>query len=156
MNLLIDNLITLTNAAIDIGDINIMNIAHCDIYKGLSSVPDDLMRDVYIAYDDGGERIEDTDSNMAQLRYYSIIMEYGVFVLNRDMAFDNCINLGKQIKKMLESQTTKTSLQGLNFDGHIWGISITPYEVETQDQRFYKIRQVIVDFYKLEDRIFEY
>ena len=163
MNELIDTLISLIKTAISESFITIGSPSIHDVYKGYSSMPDNMVRNVFITFDDGGERTEVINSNKAHMRYYSVIIEFGVMVLDREKALTDILNLSNQIKNVIESETTQIAISGLTdasnevkYDNYCWGVNIEPFEVDIDDNRFMRIRQVTIDFMALEDRRFEY
>ena len=166
MNELIDTLIALIKTAIDTGVITggaDIGLTRHAVYKGFSSMPDAMIHNAYITFDDGGERTEVIDSHQAQMRYFSVIIEFGVMILDTENALTAILNFSNQIKNVIESENTQLAIRLLKdtsdetkFDNYCWGVNIEPYEVEVEKNRFFRIRQVTIDFMALEDRRFEH
>jgi hypothetical protein len=151
---LINNIITFLQTGITNGDINIgsdhgQQIATTDVYKGVSSLPATLPRRPYIAIDDGGERVEDTGGDDSDMRVYSIIFEMASFVLKRETALDDVLDLSNQVKGVIELEANRLK------DGHTWGISIQPFEAQDQSGNFFKGRKVVVEYNEVTLRPFE-
>lgn len=147
MKTLINNLKTIFEAAITAG-----TITATTVFKGLQDIPDlaAISQYPYIMIDDGGERVEDTSSNMAQNRFYSVLIEFACYsAQNVSEAMDNILDLSTQIKTVLEKEANRQK------DGHIWGIVISPFEWN-EDMYFFRGRRVTVDFIELENRYFQY
>jgi hypothetical protein len=152
MKTLINNLYAIFGAAVTAGTIiKPANIEGIDILKGIKEDPTTelVLQHFYIALDDGGERVEDIISNKSQKRYYSIVLEMGVYAPDRELSLDYILDLTNQVKNVLELSTSRQK------DGHIFGVSIVPMTI-TYDNGFFRGRQIIIDYYEVEDRIFEY
>jgi hypothetical protein len=144
MKTLIDDLKTMFEAAITAG-----NITATTVYKGFDKLPNQIPFAAYpyIALDDGGERVEDTNSDTAQRRYYSVIIEFAVYVMSQTTSIDNILDLSNEIEKSANRKK----------DGHVWGVSIQPFAATDESgQNFFRGRTVIVDYYQLEERAFDY
>lgn len=152
MKTLINNLVAILTAAVTADQITKpTNIEGIDVIKGLKEDPTTTLalQRFYIALDDGGERVEDIDSSKAQKRIYSVIMEFGVYAPDAELSLDYILDLSNQVKAILELSTSRQK------DGHTFGVSITPLNL-TYDQHFFRGRQITVEYYEIEDRIFEY
>jgi hypothetical protein len=147
MKSLITSIITALRNAITAGDINATTV-----YKGFQEMPAIIPYTAYpyIAIDDGGERVEDNSAAETQTRYYSIVVEMGIQVINQETSLDEILDLSDEVKTTLEKETNRF------LDGHAWGISITPYIEQGADKNFYRGRRVIIDYFKLEDNYGEY
>lgn len=152
MKTLINNLKSILEAAVTAGTIVMpTNIEAINIWKGLQDDPTTMLslQHFYIALDDGGERTENINSGKAQRRYYSVILEMGCYAPDAELSLDYIMDLTNNVKTVLELQSSRQK------DGFIWGVSITPIAL-SQDQHFFRGRQIVIDYYELEDRIFEY
>lgn len=146
MKSLINSVKSILENAITAGTISKpTNIEAIDVLKGIKEDPTTslVLQHFYIALDDGGERVEDTNSDTAQIRYYSIILEMGCATLDEQLALDYILDLSNQVKTVLEANRLK--------DGHIFGVSIVPMTI-TYDGNFFRGRQVTVDYFETEDR----
>jgi hypothetical protein len=147
---LINDIITFTQTAITGGTINVNSITVNDVYKGYAGVPDRLPRGPYIVIDDGGERTELNDSNTAQNRFYSVIVECGVYVMDREEVLNDILDLYGQIKGVFELEINRQK------DGMIFGVDVRPMDISEDDRFFWRARQCVVDYYELEDTFFQY
>lgn len=155
MKTLINDLKSGLEAAITAGSINTKKI-----YKGLHEDPSQLplTKFPYVALDEDGERVEDTDSNMAQIRVYRVIFDMATYRISRTLAVDSILDLTQEVKDWLELDSTKLLLRTNNsdLDGHRFAIDVFPYEWNQDEKYFFRGRTVIVEFFELEDRIFEW
>jgi hypothetical protein len=147
---LIDNIIVFLKAAITAGDINVGSITTTDVYKGYWNQPNTPPRGSYITVDDGGERTELNDSNTAQWRVYVIRLEFAIFHPDVESALDDILDLSNQVKAEMEKAANRQE------DGMIWGLDIVPFEMGDPDDDFWRGRQVIIEYRKLEDTFFQY
>lgn len=147
MKTLINNLKTIFETAISNSEITKANTVFKGIHEDPEKIPFNLFN--YIALDDGGERVEESGSSTAQNRFYSVIIEMGVYSTNRDNSLDDVLDLSNEVKTVLEKQTNRQK------DSHVWGINITTFAWETE-MYFYRGRTVVVDFIELEDKYFDY
>ncbi len=147
MKTLINNIKTFLDAGIIVGDIHANTVI-----KGLQNEPWQLADSEYpyITLDDGGERTELNDSQDAQTRFYSVIIEIGCYSLeNISAAMDDCFDLLDEMKSEIEKEKNR------QLDGFVWGISSTPF-TWTDESKFFRGRQIIIEWYELEDSIFRY
>ena len=146
MKTLINNIKTFLESAITAG-----RVSATVVVKGLWEEPEQVPMNVYpfISIDDGGERVEDNSSNKSQTRYYTVVLVLGAYNTDRANSIDAIIDLTDEVKKEFETLANRQK------DGHIWGVSIIPWYWE--DQRgYFRGRVITIDYFELEDRIFEY
>lgn len=149
MKTLINNIITFLGTAITDGDIT--KITSTDqIYKGFSSMPDIPLRCGYIVIDDGGEDIEETEALKTIRRNYNVIVEFGVYVLDRSTALDDILDFSDEVKNVFQLEANRQK------DGLIWARSIDTFEVPAEDKTFLRIRQVTTQYFEIEDIYFDY
>jgi len=152
MKTLINNLVAILEGAITAGQIVApTNIEGIDVIKGLKEDPTTTLalQRFYIALDDGGERVEDISINKSQRRFYSVVMELGVYAPDAELSLDYILDLSNNVKTVLELESSRQK------DGYIFGVSVTPL-VLAYDQHFFRGRQIVIDFFEVEDRIFDY
>lgn len=142
MKSLIDNIITFLQSAITAGDVSANTVK-----KGFENLEDrvPIVSFPYIAVDDGGERVEEAGTN-TQNRIYSVIIEMGAFTGDIETSLDAILDLSDEVKAEFEKEANR------QYDGHVWGVSIEPFVVETEDNKFFRGRRVTIDFWRLEDR----
>ena len=120
------------------------------IFKGFEAMPDQVPPEKfpYVTLDDGGERVEDV-ADSTQNRFFSVIIEMGVFVYDVKKSLDDILDLSDQVKTIIELESSRQK------DGHIWGINIVPFQGELSNEKFFRGRTVTVDFWELEDRTYQ-
>lgn len=146
MNTLIDNLITIFEAAITAG-----TCSATKVFKGLHDFPDiaAIGQYPYIMIDDGGERVDDVGST-AQRRVYIVIIEFACYSL-KDLteSLEQVLSLSNEIKALLELEANRQK------QGHTFGVRIDAFGWQ-EDMYFFRGRRVMIEFHELEERIFEY
>jgi len=122
------------------------------VFKGLHDVPQ-LAANTEFPYamvDDGGERTELNDSMESQTRFYSVIIEIGTYSLeNVTEALDQILDITTELQTTLELEANRFK------DGLIWGLTITPFGWDESDS-FFRGRQIIIEYNKLEFARFKY
>jgi hypothetical protein len=154
MRTLISNIDTYLKAGVNDGSITAGTdsntpITTGDIYIGVNSLPDLLPRRPYITLDDGGERVENITIDAAHDRIYSVIFEMGIYIHYKEDALLESLDFSDQVKTVVEKEANR------QLDGHLWGISINTFGFETDQQGFYRVRQVVVDFMENELQPFD-
>jgi len=147
MNDLIDNIVTAFETAQTAGTLNTNKV-----FKGLHDIPQLAANTEfpYVMVDDGGERTELNDSMESQTRFYSVIIEIGTYSLeNVTAALDQILDITTELKDVIELEANRFK------DGLVWGITITPFGWDKSDS-FFRGRQIIVDYNKLEFTRFKY
>lgn len=145
---LINNIIAFFTSVLDTGSLSAKIV-----YKGFENMPDQVPPDKfpYIAIDDGGERVERGEVGQStQNRIYTVLIEFGVLVKNPATILDNVLDLSDQIKALIETEANR------QLDGHVWGISIVPFEAEDENEQKFAGRRIAVDFWELEDTYMDY
>ena len=142
---LINNIITFLETAITAGDITATKV-----FKGLDTMPETIPIEAYpyIAIDDGGERVEDLASGTSN-RIYSVVFEMGVYVSDTGKSLDDILTLADEVKTTLELEANRLK------DGHIWGINITPFQLEDATKKIFRGRVVTVDYMETEFRDYD-
>jgi hypothetical protein len=152
MKTLINDIKTYLEAGITDGSISVGTGTHKittkDVYKGINSLPEIVPRRPYIAIDDAGERTEETNVDSTQLRFYTVIFEIGTYVVKRETSLDESLDLSNQVKAVVEKEANR------KLNGHNWGIQIQTFEFEN-NHKFYRARQVAVDFLEVEDQPYD-
>jgi hypothetical protein len=148
-----DSLINNIKAFLE-ADISSGSIDATIVIKGLDENPQDMAKNLYpyIALDDGGERVEEVDSDTAQLRVYSVIFEIGVYQAGGDAranTLDDILSISGQVKTSVEAEANRQK------DSHIWGKNIVPFAFEAKGG-FFRGRTITVDYTELEDRYLNY
>ena len=141
MKTLINNLVTILEAAI--GSILSANI----VIKGFDQAEPDqvpIQKYPYVAIDDGGERVEADTANSTQTRFYTVSFFLAVIVGKPEQSLDDILDLSDEVKTILELEANRQK------DGHIWGINITPVEGQLDNNKFFRGRQINVDFREIE------
>ncbi len=144
---LLENIESFLNAGILATDVSAKKV-----FLGLQNAPAQAANTEYpyIMLDDGGERTEVNESTRAQDRIYSVVFEMGTYSLvDLKTALKECLNLTEEVKQELEKEANR------QLDGFIWGVAITPFGWESE-QEFFRGRHVVVDFIHLEDTIDKY
>jgi hypothetical protein len=154
MRTLINNIDTFLKQAITDGNINVgtaynIPITTEDVYVGLSSVPENLGRRPWIALDDGGERVEEIEIDSSHNRFYTVVVEMGLYVHDKETALGEVLDFSNTVKAEFET------LANRQLDGHVWGVNIVPFEFEQSSQQFYRIRQVSIEFLEVELQSFD-
>lgn len=147
MKTLINNIKTFFETAITGG-----TLSATTVFKGLQNAPQQSAYNQYpyIMIDDGGERTEGTGATGSQVRYYRVIIEIGCFSLkNVSEAMDQIFDLSTQVRNILGLEANRQK------DGFIWGISITPFAWD-EERYFFRGRQIIAEYFEVEERIDEY
>lgn len=153
MKQLIINIETFLKNDVSSGYININGIKKSNIKRGLINDPTQLQfpEFPYIVLGDGGESTEEADSENTLWRTYSVVFQFATYQSNVQDALDDCLDFSDQIEASVKAERNRQSAAGTSdgYDDMTWGVNITPYEWE-EDRYFYKGRQVIVDYKKLE------
>jgi len=144
---LINNIKTFLEADIDADLIDAVKPVNKGLPEDPTVIPFSKMP--YIALGDGGERVEDNESQSAQTRYYSVIFVFAAWEPNLSNALDKTLDLSEQVKTSIEKQANR------QLDSHVWGVNILPFDWN-DEKGFYVGRQVVVDFIELETRFEDY
>ena len=141
MKTLINNLITVYRNAIG------STLSAKIVIKGFdqaepSQVP--ISQYPYLALDDGGEVVEANIANSTQIRKYTVSFFFAVIIGNPETSLDDILDLSDEIKTILELQANRQK------DGHTWGITVTPIAGELDVDKFFRGRQVNVEFNEIE------
>ena len=149
MKNLLNNIITALEDAITAGDINAAKV-----FKGYRDNPENVPFGYfpYISVDEAGERTteEGVESDTAINRIYSVAVEMAVYSYDKDAALDGILDLSNEVKTVLELESNRFK------DGYIFGVNIIPFEWQKDERTFFRGRQVITEYWDLEDKFFEY
>lgn len=148
MKQLIDNLIQIYKAAVVAGRIT-LNSVRKGIHNDPALIP--LGEYPYIAFDDGGQKVEDVNSNTAQRRIFTVLIEIGVYALDLESALDLILDTIDACKAELESESNRSLL----YDSHVWAISMTPFAWGPENQ-FFRGVQIACNFLELEPKFNDY
>lgn len=150
MKELINNLVTIFNNGVTAG-----RIRKATVLKGIHEDPAQIGYDRFpaIEIDDGGQRVDvnASKSDSAQLRIYSVILNFSVNVLSVEKVIDDILDFVDECKKELELQANRPMI----LDGHDWSVNVTNYAWE-EDNKFFRGAQILVEFYDLEERFSDY
>jgi hypothetical protein len=119
------------------------------IVKGLAQAPDKIPFTKYpfIAIDDNGESVKSISTESSQVRVYSVVFTIGTYAMNIETAIDSVLDISDQLKAEIESDALQF------YNGHEWGLSITPWEW-ADEQYFFRGRTVTVDYFRTESTLF--
>jgi hypothetical protein len=156
MKNLIDNLITILEAAITAG-----TLSATTVFKGLQNAPMQAgySEFPYIMIDDGGEVSDEVDpsTTRANNRTYNVVLEIGCYSANSiTTAMDQSMDISDELKSLLYGTAIK--IAGDDSDQQyefIWGLVITPFGWEQADG-YFRGRQITVGYVELEDTIDRY
>lgn len=149
MKKLIANLIAIYQAAVTAGRVKLGSVR-----KGISPDPEKLIsmgEYPFIAFDDGGQSVEEVKSDQAQRRVFTVIIEIGVYSPNLEQALDDVLDLFDACKAELELEENRPLL----YDSHIWAINVTTFAWGTVP-KFFRGMQIMCRFYDLEPRFSDY
>lgn len=145
---LINNIVSFYKAGILAG-----RIRNATVLKGLHEDPALIPYNgfPFICVDDGGQRVDTSKANSdtAQVRIYTVILEFGTYVLDKALALDTMLDFIDECKAELELETNR------QLDGHAWGISVRAFSW-SGDNKFFRASQVMIEFFELEDKYNEF
>jgi hypothetical protein len=147
METIITNLVATYNAAIAAKQIDLTTV-----YTGFNDIPDIVPTSAfpYLVFDDGGESTEASGGQSSQTHHYRVIFGFAVYEIQQEDSLTRLLALSTQIKNIMELQRNK------QVDGHVWGISITPFAAQDAMKNLFRGRMVTVDFIQLEPTYFTY
>ena len=148
MKKLINNLVQIFTSAMTIGRVAIQSVK-----KGIHPEPDQIALTEYpfIAFDDGGQMVEEVKSDNAQRRIFTVIIEIGVYSLNVQDALDQILDVIDQCKAEIEREDNRALL----YDSHIWAVNVTTFSWN-KENKFFRGAQIMCKFYELEPRFSDY
>lgn len=138
---LLNNIKAFLGTAIDTKKINAKRV-ELGLHADLQKIP--VPAFPYITLDDGGERTEESGTEDTLWRYYSVIVEFGVFHTNKDIALSNMLALSNEVKAIFTKETNR------QLDDMEWGVHIEPI-TWADEKYFYRGRTVTIVYKNLED-----
>ena len=142
---LIDDLITILETAITSSP---KTIEAKSIQKAISDDPSEVPTDQwpFIAIDDGGERIEETQSETTQQRAYMVRIQVNCYDNDFAACMDSVLDRYNELKVVMEKNANRL------MDGYTWGVAVTPFTWDNEEGGFFRGRELIVEYLKIEFR----
>ncbi len=123
------------------------------VMKGFDQTEQDqvpIERYPYVMIDDGGESVDPDLAGRTQNRLFTVSFFMAVIAGDAEKSLDNILDLANEVKTLVELEANRQK------DGHIWGINIIPVAGLLDNNKFFRGRQVDVQFQELEDTYGEF